>query len=432
MKKNKHGCIFWGIVCLASFAFAKEMTIGDWLEAAKQASMQKVIDLTLKDSNLKEEAALAKFYPKIALIGTVETYNSPTNAQPFPPTESAQITKENGGFPFSKTLEGYGAKVSMPVFVKSLMTQVDIAQQSAQTQRIKHHISTAQKEATIIAGDAKLIYLENLERALLAKLQSLQSTKESIAIKVNNGRLPEIELIRIDEQINQIALKQEENAIAKSQIQKLLTSILEIPIEHSVPLTLMSDDLPQNQDPLDVQLQKEDLLVAKLSAQAAKENLYPTVNANAFWQRKYGESYNNGENFNRDYSGVSLSLTIPLYDKESYVAIEQSRVKQMQASELLKQTENTTHATLNALANEYDMLQNSKVWAQKSVENYETLLNASKVSYLNQRMTQEEYLRYEEALVSAKASLYATQMQLWENLATHAALLGKDFKRIVQ
>jgi len=427
-----HYKYIFGLIILVSVSDGYAQSITDWLNAAKEASMQKVIDLTLKDSNLKEEAALAKFYPKIALVGTIETYNSPTNAQPVLPTETTQITKVNGGYPFSKTLEGYGAKVSMPIFVKSLVTQVDIAQQSAQTQKIKHHISTAQKEATIIVGDAKLIYIENLELALKAKLASLQNTRESILIKVNNGRLPEVELIRIDEQINQIALKQEENAIAKSQIQKLLTSILEIPIEHSVPLTLMSDDLSKNKDALDIQLQKEDLLVAQLSMQAAKESLYPTVSANAFWQRKYGESYNNGDNFNRDYSGISLILTIPLYDKESYVAIEQSRVKQMQASELLKQTENTTNAALNALSNEYIMLQNSQMLAQKSIDNYETLLNASKVSYLNQRMTQEEYLRYEEALVSAKASLYAAQMQLWENLATHAALLGKDFKRIVQ
>lgn len=432
MKKNIYYRIVFGMLYLTSLSFAEEQSITNWLDAAKQASMQKVIDLTLKDSNLKEEAALAKFYPKISLVGTVETYNSPTNAQPVPPTESARIGQTSGTYPFSKTLEGYGAKVSMPLFVKSLMTQVDIAQQSAQTQKIKHHISTAQKEATIIVGNAKLIYIENLERALKAKLTSLQNTRESVFIKVHNGRFPEVELIRIDEQINQIALKQEENAIAKSQLQKLLTSILEIPIEHSVPMTLVSDDLSKNQDALDVQLQKEDLLIAKLSTQAAKENLYPTVSANAFWQRKYGESYNNGDNFDKEYSGVSLSLTIPLYDKESYVAIEQSRVKQMQASELLKQTEHTTNATLNALGNEYVMLQNSQILAQKSVENYETLLNASKVSYLNQRMTQEEYLRYEEALVSAKASLYAAKMQLWENLATHAALLGKDFKRIVQ
>jgi outer membrane protein TolC len=432
MKKNKNGFMVLAILFLATLSYAQEQSITDWLDAAKQASMQKVIDLTLKDSHLKEEAALAKFYPKISLVGTVETYNSPTNAQPVPPTESAQITKENGGFPFSKTLEGYGAKVSMPIFVKSLMTQVEIAQQSVETQKIKHHIATAQKEATIIAGDAKLIYLENLDLALQAKLASLQNTRESVLLKVHNGRLAEIELIRIDEQINQIVLKQEETRIAQSQIQKLLTSILEMPIEHSVPMTLKSDDLSKDHDALDVQAQKEELLVAQLSTQAAKESLYPTVSANAFWQRKYGESYNNGENFNRDYSGISLSLTIPLYDKESYVAIEQSRVKQMQASELLKQTENTTNATLNALSNEYGMLQHSQVLAQKSVDNYETLLNASKVSYLNQRMTQEEYLRYEEALVSAKASLYATQMQLWENLATRTALLGKDFKRIVE
>lgn len=432
MKKYRHARIYIALFCLASSLAAKEQRIADWLDAAKNASMQKVIDLTLKDSNLKEEAALAKLYPKISLVGTVETYNSPTNPQPIPPTETTQITQTNGGYPFSKTLEGYGAKVSMPLFVKSLMTQVDIARQSVQTQKIKHRISTAQKEATIIAADAKLIYLENLDLALKAKLASLQNTRESVLIKVHNGRLPELELIRIDEQINQIALKQEETAIARSQIQKLLTSILEIPVEHSVPITLIHDDLVQDREALDVQLQKEDLLVAQLSTQAAKENLYPTLSVNAFWQRKYGESYNNGENFDKEYSGVALSLTIPLYDKESYVAIEQSRVKQMQAGELLKQTENTTNATLNALSKEYGILQNSQVLAQKSVENYETLLTASKVSYLNQRMTQEEYLRYEEALVSAKVALYATQMQLWENLATRSALLGEDFKRIVQ
>jgi outer membrane protein TolC len=123
---------------------------------------------------------------------------------------------------------------------------------------------------------------------------------------------------------------------------------------------------------------------------------------------------------------------MPLFDKERLSAIELSRLEEQKSRAALSQTTIDVQNTLQALRDQYATLTQSRTLAQKSVENYEEMLKTARVAYTMERMTQEEYLRYEESLLGAKASLYAIDATLWQNISQRAAISGKDFKEIVQ
>ena len=78
------------------------------------------------------------------------------------------------------------------------------------------------------------------------------------------------------------------------------------------------------------------------------------------------------------------------------------------------------------------MLNQSINLARKSIVNQQQLLKIAKVAFLDHRMSEEEYLRYEDALAKAKASLYGFEAKKWQDIAQLAVIYGNDLKRIVK
>jgi outer membrane protein TolC len=406
-------------------------TIQEWLDAAHRSPNQQLSDLTLSGVQIQSDAATAALYPKLSLVGSIEHFNAPTNLRPVTITELSQISASGGAYPYVQTMTSAGATVSMPLFVKTLLTNAEKAKEQVTSQSLKRRIAIAERDAVLIGNNARLNYLENLDTALVAKKSSLDSTRETVLMKTKNGRLSEIELVKIDEQINQTLLKRQETANAIRETQKTIAILIDNAVTHSVPMKLI-DDTTLSHDFLAIEQKNHEAKVANLASHAAKESLYPALSANAAYFRRSGEAYNNGDNVSRDYGSVALTLSMPLFDKERLSAIELSRLEEQKAHVTLTQTTLETQNTYNALLDQYATLQQSRTLALQSVTNYEEMLKTAKVAYSTERLIQEEYLRYEEALLSAKAALYAIDATLWQNIAGRAAMSGKDFKEIVQ
>lgn len=405
-------------------------TIHDWLDAAHKAPNQRLSDLALNSAELQSDAAAATLYPKVSLIGSIEHFNSPTSLRPVTPTETSSIGASGGGYPFVQTMTSAGATVSMPLFVKTLLTNTEKARQNVTSQELKRRISIAERDAALIASNARLWYLENLNLALEAKERSLASTRESLLIKTRNGRAAEIELTKVDEQINQTRLKVQETKNAIIDSQKTISILTDRTVTHSVPMHLSQEF--DDQKYLAVSAKEQEIKVANLSARAATESLYPALSMNGSYFHRAGDAYNNGDPISRDYGSIALNLTMALFDKERLTSIELSRLEEQKAHASLQQTQLESDNTYSALSNQYATLKQSRTLALQSVTNYEAMLVTAKVAYTTERMVQEEYLRYEEALFNAKAALYAIDATLWQNIAQRAALSGKDFKEIVQ
>lgn len=77
-------------------------------------------------------------------------------------------------------------------------------------------------------------------------------------------------------------------------------------------------------------------------------------------------------------------------------------------------------------------MKKSVILAKKSVAEQRRLLKIAKVSLDNVTITQEEYLRYEDALADAKAVLYRAEAKQWQDTAQLAVIYGNDLRRIVK
>ena len=84
------------------------------------------------------------------------------------------------------------------------------------------------------------------------------------------------------------------------------------------------------------------------------------------------------------------------------------------------------------LRREIRLLKRSVKLARKSVTDQKRLLKIAKVSLENESITEEEYLRYEDALANAKANFYSVQAKEWQDIAQLAVIYGNDLKEIVK
>ena len=405
-------------------------TITDWLDDVHKSPNLELSKLMVESVKAKSDSTSAALYPKLSLIGSIEHFNSPTSLRPVPPTEISQIGASGGGYPFVTTMTSFGATASMPLFVKALFTNIKKANENITLESIKQRITISQQDALLIGANAQLNYLENLDIALQAKELSLTSTKNNIQIETKNGRLAEIELVKINEQLNQTQLKRKETDNARIEVQKILTILTNHTIKHSVAMKLIKDQ--EDSQYLSVDAKTQELKIANLSTHAAQESLYPSLTLSGNYFHHSGDAYNNGDAISRDYGSIALTLSMPLYDKERLDTIELSRIEELKEQTSLSQAKLEAQNNYQALIKEYTNLKQSHLLAEKSVQNYEEMLKTARVAYISERMIQEEYLRYEDALLNAKASLYAIDAAIWQNIAQRAAINGKDFKEIVQ
>ena len=78
------------------------------------------------------------------------------------------------------------------------------------------------------------------------------------------------------------------------------------------------------------------------------------------------------------------------------------------------------------------LLENSIQLYQKSIQNKKKLLEIAKVNYNNARLSTEEYLRYEDAVVATEANLYKAKADKWQTLMELAVIYGNNIEEMVQ
>ena len=98
----------------------------------------------------------------------------------------------------------------------------------------------------------------------------------------------------------------------------------------------------------------------------------------------------------------------------------------------MQKLQNELDVKAKRLSGMIPLLQNSLKLYKKSVENSEKLLKIAKVSYQNDRLTTEEYLRYEDEVVSAKAKYFKAKTALIQTKLELAVIYGNDIEELVK
>ena len=407
-------------------------TLPELFDALKNHSQTKSDEMVIKQAQIAHEMADAKLYPKINLFAKYDYYTTASGMVPVPPNDLLAMVKDtNIAQPFSQNILREGANFTMPLFVKSIFTLSNKAQTMQKSAQAKKRINLLKNEAIIVGANANFLYLVELDKSLDAKKESLLETQKTIQIKVDNGRLPASALYKIDDGVNQINIAKNAIALQKEQIISSIRTLSGITLLKPIPMqevtSVQTSEEIASLQPLKLKIQAD-----QLDVNAEKEKLYPTVVAYGNYAFSQGSAYNNDKGVNENFGNIGLLVNIPLLAMDSYQNIKKATITLHSKEVELEKLEEELSSKAKMLQNSLPLLSNSIKLSKKSIQNKEKLLKIAKVNYTSGRLSTEEYLRYEDDLVSASAKLYKTKAQRWQTVMELAVIYANNIEEIVQ
>ena len=388
-------------------------------------------DLDMEKALAGKRIANGKLYPGINLFGKYDYSTSPMGMVPIAPNDLLAMVKDQTvAQPFSENIFRVGASIAMPVFVKSIYTMAAKAKMMYKSAEDKKYINLLKNEAMLVSLNANLKYMEALENALEKKKQSLLKTRDIIKIKVNNNRAPGSALLKINNGINEIDLMKNNIAINRSQAISLIRSLtgitLNTPIEMTQTGTYKDGEL-KALDPLRKKIEAD-----RLGLRAEKEKLWPALVLKGNYNYSNAIAYNNNMQVDKNFATFGLALRIPILAMDQYAQISKSKLDIRSSENELQKMELDISAQAAQLHTTLQILENEVGLYKSSLKDKEELLKVAKVSYQSDRMTIEDYLKYEDDVVMEKSKLYKTQADRWQTLMKLAVIYGNNIEDIIK
>ncbi|MDD3814131.1 MAG: TolC family protein [Desulfocapsaceae bacterium] len=403
-------------------------TLQEMLTAAIRQPGVAVSELTVQEGNLHEQAATAALLPRINGFGKAEFYNSPTNLRPMPPTE---INIQAGdSIPFSRDILRYGLTLDMPLFVKSLYDLKQKAALLAEKASLAHTLELSSRKAAVVASNSGLIYLLGLDQAVDARLTSLAKTREDMQLKVQSGRMAEVELLKVENSINDLKTQKNELAAKILDIRKDLETLTGLEVTEPAAMTLTGELVAAPY--LGERIAEKEAAAAREEWQRSKSARYPGLYLTGSLSGNDGVAYNTDEHIYRDYGFIGLTLQIPLFDQTLSV---NQRIAQNRLHKAEKEME-ATRINLTAQEKNFKgkllVVEESQTIAAQSLSNSEQILAVARLALEQGRTTTEEYLRQEAQVLAARAALYQAENDKWRIITQLAVLYGADLQEITQ
>lgn len=407
---------------------ASAMDIASLLAAAREQPDIQEKELAVAEADLRVTEAYSALFPKLGLYGRYEDYSSPTNMRPFFPTEGNAA--QGNSLEFSRTIARYGATAQMPLYVKALYTVADQLKLLKDKAVTAKQIDLVRKEATVVALNSLFTSLVRSDAALTGREASLQDALAMTERKVALGRAAEAERLKIQKALSDLAQQHNDLRMKILDVQRDLRKLTGIALDAPVPMRPIADVQPGPF--LALRVLEADVAAAQKDVQRAQEQFYPTLSLEGGLSLNEGTAYNTGSHVERSYNFVALVLRIPLFDKTLFAANDIANVKVRRAEQTLEQNKRDLSALAQNLQDKGPVLARATAVAQEIVETQTRLLQIARVAYRNERLTTEEYLRYEADVLQAEAGLYQAQNDQWQVLAQQAVLYGMALTGVVQ
>ncbi|SFV61061.1 outer membrane efflux protein, putative [hydrothermal vent metagenome] len=419
------------VATLISVSAAQATDIHTLLDRLEHRHESKLDMLSVEQSSLAKESLSDKLMPTVNIFGGYEVYSSPNGLLPVAPNELITMVKDQSiGQPFSKQIMREGIKFTWPIFIKSITTLKAKADLLHLASKDKKRLNLYQRQAVIVGAMAQLQYLEALKSALEVKKHSILQTESTTKLKVREGRVPQSALFTLNAHINDLDISM--NNIEQN-INKLLSKIealTGISLKKSVPLRLKRDVHRGNIFALKA-LQKR-IEASQKGIKASTEAYYPTVVTKGNYSYSQGDAYNNDDRMSEHFGSAGIYIDVPLFDSSKSTNKQIAKLEYMQNKTKYEQTRDNLSVEAKQIEKEIKLLKKSILLSKKSVAEQEKLLRIAKVSLENEEITQEEYLRYEDALANAKANLYSFHAKKWEDIAKLAVIYGDNLKGVVR
>ena len=406
-------------------------SIPELFDALKSHAQIKSDTMLVKKSEIQKEMVNASLYPKIDLFASYDNYNEATGMLPVPPNTLIGMVKDPTiAQPFSTNIYKAGAKFSMPLFVKSIYSTAKKAEAMQRSAKAKKRINILKNEALIVGANANFLYLVSLKKALEGKEKSLQETKKTIQIKVDNGRSPASALYKINDSLNEISISKNNIELQKKKLISSIESLTGIYLD--TPVSMKQTANYQKGSLGSLQPLQEKIKADRINMKAQKEKLYPALYAHGSYVYSKAKAYNNDKDINEEYGNVGILLNIPILEMNQYSSISLAKVE-LQSTEIeLEKVRDELTSEAQMLEASLPLLDNSLKLYTQSIQNKKKLLAIAKVNYNNGRLSTEEYLRYEDAVVTQEANFYKTEATKWQTLMRLAVIYANNIEEMVK
>ncbi len=406
-------------------------SIPELFDALKTHAQTRSDEMQVKKSEVYKDMATSKLYPKINLFGKYDNYSTPTGMLPIPPNELLGMVKDpNVAQPFTYNNYRAGGEFTMPIFVKSIYTVADKASAMQESAEAKKRINLIKNQAIIVGANANYNYLVALEKSLEGKEKSLLETQKTVKIKVDNGRAPASALYKINDGLNQVAIAKNNIALQRESIISTIEGLTGIVIKEPIAMEQIGDvhsNALESLNPLRKKIEAD-----RLSIRSEQEKLYPALFAHGSYTFMRAKAYNNHDYTNEHYGNIGLTLNIPIVAMDQYDEISLNELEvQSGEVELEKQSSELT-AKAHMLQSSLPLIENSQELYTQSVQNKKELLKIAKLNYTSGRLSTEEYLRYEDDVVSEEAKLFKAKADRWQVLMQLAVIYANNIEEIVQ
>jgi len=406
------------------------VTIKELFNAIKKQPTTQIDEISSKMATIAQGKVDSQYYPKVNLFGNYTHYNSPTNLIPLDPDATAKLKGQS--IPFSKDIQKIAISASVPLFVKELGDLSQKAKYLAKSAILKRKLNFYQNEALVLGSNATLEYLENLLLSLKATKKSLITTKNNLQISMNSGRMPEIAIDKIDEKLNQLDITINNIDIKKEKLIANIEKLTGLEIKSSAKMELVSNI--KEGEIFALKPLQEVINASQSDYKATKaKRYYPKVALNAMWSENYTQDDSRlGNSVHEGYGYYQLEISMPLYNKSEDLDMQLKKIQIMKNKMKFAKTEQSLKTEAKALQKELTLLEKSKKLKEINIQKRKDLLKYAKVSFDEGRMSEEDYLVYEDGVISAKSSYYETVSQQWQNRAKLAVIYGNNLKGVVK
>ena len=297
--------------------------------------------------------------------------------------------------------------------------------------RAKKRLSLLQNEALLTGLNANWLYLVSLKKALRATKASIMQSYKRVKVGVRSGKMPKIADTQMQEAINSLDISINNIELKESDIASKIEALCGVRLDKPVKMRKKGSIKGDNffaLKPLEFSLLAKDADI-----EATKDKLYPKVSISANWTQNYGKDDDFlGKSIHRDYGGITLGIKMPLFNRSLYTDIEKAKVRRNKEALSLQKRAIELEAQAKSLKRAIKLLSKNISLSKKSVTARRKLLKYAKVALRSGRMTREEYLRYESALLEAQSKVYEFRAKYWQSLAQLAVIYGDDLERIIR
>ena len=407
-------------------------TMRDLFDAIKRQPTSKIDRFSEQMATIAKDKVDSNYFPKINLFANYTHYNYATNLLPVDPKSAGKLIAMNQPLPFAKTIQRVGIMASVPIFVKELGILSKKTKYLLKGAKLKKELNFYKNEAVVLGSNAGLEYLKHLKQTLDATKRSILKMKSDTQIAINNGRIPGIAKDKIDEKLNQLEIGINNIKIKQSLLLAQIQNLTGLSIDGSLPMKLVkkvdkgeffATKLLQQS----INASQSDLMVAKA------KRYYPKLAFNVMWSENYAQNdANKNTDVHRSYGYYQIGALMPLYDRSGDVDIQLKKIALMKNRMRLNKTKQELSIEAQSLKKELALLKKSIDLTKENIQKKKNLLEFAKVAFKEGRMTEEDYLRYEDGLLGARSSYYQIISKKWQDIAKLAVIYGNDLRGVVR